>query len=149
MSIHSRIKSRRLEMGYASHKALADAIGVSWQTVQLWEKEGGTAPNRSRIGKVAEVLKCTPDYLMYGNEGASAADFIAVQPDGSVMIAQVKQTKNAPQVEYIFATPEEIHLLSLYRRADDRGRDEVMSRLEALDKVIQLPTLVGGGSDKS
>ncbi|MBY0243025.1 MAG: helix-turn-helix domain-containing protein [Burkholderiaceae bacterium] len=67
MSIHRRIKERRLALGMTSHQALADRIGVSWQTVQLWEKEGGTAPNRSRIEKVAKELGVTPAWLLNGD----------------------------------------------------------------------------------
>lgn len=71
MSIHTRIKERRIAVGFASQEAFAKAIDVSWQTVQQWEKEGGTAPNRNRIGKVAKALNTTPEWLMHGSgEGA-------------------------------------------------------------------------------
>lgn len=50
-------------------KALAQRVGVVWQTVQQWEKElGGTAPNRKRLEKVAEALATTPEYLLFGDE---------------------------------------------------------------------------------
>lgn len=138
MSIHRRIKERRLAMGFTSHKALGDALGVSWQTVQLWEKEGGTAPKRNRLDHVAEVLGCSSTWLQYGDQ--READVMLRQEDGSVTIVQMK----TPQVEYIFATPEEISFLTLLRLADERERGEIMDRLNALKKTINLPTLVGG-----
>ena len=67
-SIHSRIKSRRLELGL-SMQELAKKAGVSaWQTVQQWEKEGGSAPLRARLQSVADALKCEPEFLLYGRQ---------------------------------------------------------------------------------
>jgi transcriptional regulator with XRE-family HTH domain len=66
LSIHSRIKYRRVAIGLESHKALADLLGVAWQTVQLWEKEGGTAPNRKRMNAVAAALQVSPEWLVTG-----------------------------------------------------------------------------------
>lgn len=73
MNIHRRIKERREKLGL-SMQAVADAAGVSaWQTVQQWEKgegEGGTAPKRERLKRVAAVLETTPEYLLFGTSPA-------------------------------------------------------------------------------
>ena len=127
-------------MGYTSHRALADALGVSWQTVQLWEKEGGTAPKRDRLDAVAKILGVSTNWLMQGSDDPEP-DFVYTQPDGTVTIVQIK---SPPKVDLIFATPEEIQLLTLFRSADERERSELMDRLHALKKVVKLPTLVGG-----
>jgi len=81
MSIHSEIKRLRLLKGW-SHRQLAEAVsaaehlnpGLSWQTVQQWErepKEGAaaksTAPKRKRLEIVAHVLGTTPEALMSGH----------------------------------------------------------------------------------
>lgn len=65
MNIHRRIRERREQLGL-SMQALAARVGVSaWQTVQQWEKEdGGTAPKRERLKRVAEALQTTPEYLL-------------------------------------------------------------------------------------
>jgi transcriptional regulator with XRE-family HTH domain len=48
-------------------KGLADLVGVSWQTVQQWEREeGGTAPKRERLADVARALNTTPEILLFG-----------------------------------------------------------------------------------
>jgi len=48
-------------------KGLADLVGVSWQTVQQWEREeGGTAPKRDRLAAVARALGTTPEILLFG-----------------------------------------------------------------------------------
>ena len=55
-------------------KDLAAQVGVSaWQTVQQWEKEGGTAPKRDRLKIVADALKTTPEYLTYGAVAAEVS----------------------------------------------------------------------------
>ncbi|MFB9242385.1 helix-turn-helix transcriptional regulator [Massilia antarctica] len=72
-TIHTRIKQRREELGM-SMKELAEKVGVSaWQTVQQWEKEGGTAPKRSRLQAVADALQTTPEFLTYGSAVAQVA----------------------------------------------------------------------------
>lgn len=74
MDIHKRIKQKRLDLGL-SMKELAERIGVSsWQTVQQWEKEDGTAPSRKRLQKVAEVLKTTEEWLLWGKDSDHAVD---------------------------------------------------------------------------
>lgn len=121
MNIHQRIKQRRQDLGYASHLAFAQAVGVSWQTVQQWEKEGGTAPNRSRIGKVAAALETTPEWLLYGtqserNEAPTAAN------------DSLRTTPPAPP----WMAPDAYRLLTLYYEADDRDRAQILQTAELL-----------------
>lgn len=70
MSIHSRIKERRMARNMSRYE-LAEAVGVSWQSVQLWETEGKTAPKRARLSAVAKALDCTEDYLISGTHSES------------------------------------------------------------------------------
>lgn len=70
MSIHSRIKERRMARKM-SRSELAEAVGVSWQSVQLWETEGKTAPKRARLSAVAKALDCTEEYLISGTHSES------------------------------------------------------------------------------
>lgn len=116
MSIHARIRERRLALGMTSHQALAEKIPVSWQTVQLWEKEddeGGTAPNRNRIGRVAEVLETTPEYLLYGDEDKKTAASMKV----AAKLSPVINKRQATMIAELFA---------LFMNTDERGRDEIM-----------------------
>lgn len=69
MSIHSRIRELRTQQGM-SMKDVGDRVGVQWQTVQQWEKEGGTAPRRTRLKQVADALGTTPEHLI----GATAQE---------------------------------------------------------------------------
>jgi transcriptional regulator with XRE-family HTH domain len=130
MSIHSRIKERRVELGFSSHKAFADAVGVSWQTVQQWEKEGGTAPNRSRIEKVALVLKTTPEWLLQG-VGRAALDAPADAPGtaGSDQLMLVAERNNETWLERL--TAEELRLVQAYRDLDKDADRQTMLLTQA------------------
>lgn len=64
-TIHTRIKRLREAKGL-SMEQLADAVSVSWQTVQQWEN-GKTAPQRKRLGAVATALGTTAEYLLLGD----------------------------------------------------------------------------------
>jgi len=133
MSIHTRIKERRLALGMKSHQALADRLGVSWQTVQLWEKDGGTAPNRNRLPAVAAVLETTPEWLVYGDQKGLAA-----VPDGG-------KTGYASPARMQWVSDEEYDLLSLYRTTDAEGRSKIMATAETMPRVL-LPFAVGNES---
>ena len=65
INIHQRIKELRCAK-QMSMETLGGLVGVSWQTVQQWEREGGTAPKRSRLPKVAEVLGTSVEFLTSG-----------------------------------------------------------------------------------
>ena len=67
MTIHRRIKERREALGL-SLVQVAEELGVTWQAVQQWEEEGGTAPRRTRMEQVAKVLQTTVEYLQTGRD---------------------------------------------------------------------------------
>jgi phage repressor protein C with HTH and peptisase S24 domain len=71
-TIHTRIAKRRAELGL-SYEALGELLGVSWQTVQQWEKD--TAPKRTRLADVAKALQTTPEYLLIGIETTLEPEF--------------------------------------------------------------------------
>lgn len=76
-SIHARIKERRQALKMSQEK-LAGEIGVTYQTVQQWEREPGvgpdgkpilsTAPSRARLAKVAAILGVTQHWLLTGED---------------------------------------------------------------------------------
>lgn len=109
MSINARIKQKRIECGFTSHHALAQELGVAWQTVQLWEKEGGTAPNRKRMPDVARVLKTTPEWLLYGDAAESPVAQVVAQ-----------RAEQQPTLQWVY--PDEQLMLSEYRLKTDDGK---------------------------
>jgi SOS-response transcriptional repressor LexA len=69
MSIHKRIRDAREAKGL-SQQALADAVGVTRSSVQWWERTDGTgtAPKRSQVAKVANVLGLSLAQLVGGDD---------------------------------------------------------------------------------
>lgn len=114
MTINERIKQRRIALGYKSHTAFGEAVGVSWQTVQAWERKGGTAPNRSRIAKVAAVLGTTPEWLLHG-VGPADVD------------ADPNQPPPPPAIEAPGWMDEDVYrLLTFYWAADADARAQIL-----------------------
>ena len=126
MTIHQRIKERRLALGMKSHQALAERVGVKWQTVQLWEKEeGGTAPNRNRMPAVAAALETTAEWLIFGDQGTVSAIRTAAQGD------------YPPPTRMQWVSDEEDELLSLYRTTDAEGRSKIKDTAQAMPKILR------------
>ncbi len=104
-------------------KDLARKVGVSaWQTVQQWEREGGTAPKRARLSAVAEALNTTPEYLLYGP--GKMADFAETIRDFSRAIETSKvEEKVSLRAYYIGRAFDDL--------ATEDQRDAVESQLRA------------------
>ena len=66
MSLHERITARRKELGLAQQK-LADMVGKSHVTVYRWET-GDTEPKGKNLFALSAALKCSPAWLLYGDE---------------------------------------------------------------------------------
>jgi transcriptional regulator with XRE-family HTH domain len=127
MSFHTRIKNRRTAL-FPSQEAFAHALEVnyglkvSWQSVQQWEREGGTAPNRSRMPAVVAALKTTPEWLLYGT-GDEAVE-------GQSQPQHLKLSAPIGPPPWIDA--EAYRLLDLYYALNERKRGEVLRFIEGL-----------------
>lgn len=66
-TIHQRIKRLREGKGL-SQEALGTVAGVTYQSVQEWERDKGTAPSRKRLAAVANALGVTEQYLLSGEQ---------------------------------------------------------------------------------
>jgi transcriptional regulator with XRE-family HTH domain len=65
MNFHARLRKLQTKNGL-TFKAIADACGVSYQTVQQWCKDEGTYPKIENLESLAGVLKTTPWFLLFG-----------------------------------------------------------------------------------
>ena len=84
-SIHFRIQALRKAKGWTQEQLAAEvsrleglAKPLSWQTVQHWEREDGTAPKRKRLEFVALALGATVETLVSDDPRPSSADTIGV-----------------------------------------------------------------------
>lgn len=93
MTIHHRIKERRLALGM-SLQTLGEKVGVSWQTVQQWERPDGTMPLRKRRERLCEALEVTPEWLETGQETPAQPEV----PAGTTLTPL--NVNEALQVEY-------------------------------------------------
>jgi transcriptional regulator with XRE-family HTH domain len=71
MTIHARIKARRTDLGMTMEE-LAAKVGVTWQTIQQWEKS--TAPSRRRLPIAAASLECDEAWLATGKDSNANTD---------------------------------------------------------------------------
>ncbi|WP_289241826.1 S24 family peptidase [Delftia sp.] len=85
MSIHTTIKREREARGWSMEllaKKVAEeeraAKPLAWQTVQQWEKEGGTAPKRKRLEIVARLFGMTVASLLGETSDADSSEFVEV-----------------------------------------------------------------------
>lgn len=70
MDLAERYKARRLELGLTQND-IALKLGVSRQSLQ--KIEYGMTLNPRKIGDIAKVLKCEPDWLLFGKGGQNNA----------------------------------------------------------------------------
>lgn len=73
MSLSDVLKQRRKELGLTLLN-VADKVGVSEATVQRWESGNIKNLRHERIGKLAEVLRVSPAFLMGWGEGTSGGE---------------------------------------------------------------------------
>lgn len=113
-----------------SMKDLAEKVGVSaWQTVQQWEKDGGTAPKRSRLNAVADALKTTPTYLTSGEIGAKFQESL------SALLGEIEVTLKAEsELRRGELSSEAVRIGHAYQSLSSKGqRQAVISLLRAFN----------------
>lgn len=123
-SIHDRIKERRTALKLSMEDLAAKVDARSWQTVQQWEKQGGTAPSRKRLPLVAKALDVSVNWLISGdNDGAM---YQAVSRVSRVREPEVVALprNNMP--------PEIAEVVRMMEATDDAGRKQVLAVVSAL-----------------
>lgn len=126
-SIHKRIKRLRDAKGF-TQTDLATASGVKYQSVQDWEREGGTAPSRKRQPIVAKFLGVSTHELLTGE-------------------AKVSPEDQLPAVEAL--------LLEHFRGLAEEQKRELLRELRALARANQISQRgldlksIGVAADKS
>lgn len=73
-------------------QALAKLIPVqAWQTIQQWEREGGTAPKRERLKAVAKALQTSERWLLFGDQDAKSVKHDKISPSEKRQLVQEAQ----------------------------------------------------------
>lgn len=113
-----KIRARRKVLG-VSQSALADALGLTFQQVQKYER-GANRVSASMLVRIAEKLQCTVGYLV-GEEGGSAGELDGAQLArlASSGVAELVEAYNAIQSPRARAA-----LMQLARSMAEGERDE-------------------------
>jgi transcriptional regulator with XRE-family HTH domain len=135
-TIHSRLGRLRRQKG-VSLEEVAKEIGVSWQTIQQWEKEDGTAPNRNRQKKVAEFYGITISELISGSSSVEPAIDAPIEPhryaqvladldvlhedDAAIWLAQIRAAANKIRRDLATAQTHQIEAPPIIPKARRRA----------------------------
>lgn len=113
MAIQDIIKKRRLELGLTL-KDVADALGVAESTVSRYETSYIANMKIDKLKALADVLKCTPGYLMGWNEESEFNEDIAG------MLIEIKRESDL------------LKLIELYRSLTNEQKSNILSLLESM-----------------
>lgn len=108
--IASRLKAMKKGQAW-----LAENAGVSVNAVSKWTKSGKIA--RERVARVAELLEVSAGDLLEGE----------VQPE----------PKSSSFLDMKAVSAEEMRLLTAFRLADDIGRDQLNSAVDAVLRGLE------------
>ncbi len=120
--IQKRLKKQRLKNNYTLAE-LAELLNVKEATVQRYESGEIKNIKHDTIVKLAEILQCTPSYLM------------GWQDDAEPQKSQINEL-----------TPEEIEIIRKYRDLSDDGKRKLRENIEdilLLEKYKKLPRQQG------
>ncbi len=99
-SVGERIERLAMEKRKETLAQFAASLGVSYETTRKW-KTGATEPNRKRLAKICELLKVSPDEVLFaapdsgpsvvaqGRPAAKGARVWLSSPDVQVRITQL------------------------------------------------------------
>jgi len=109
--VGSRVRMRRVMLGMSQEK-LGDALGLTFQQVQKYEK-GTNRIGASRLQQISRTLEVPPAFFF---EGAPSFEAIANSEPGQMGVAE---DSNAPYVADFLSTAEGLHLNMAFARIHD------------------------------
>ncbi len=115
--VGSRLKMRRILAGLSQEK-LGDALGLTFQQVQKYEK-GSNRIGASRLLAIARVLNVNVDYFY---EGLPMEDTAA--------------TTDLPSNDLFLASPDNLHLLQQFCQIKDaKVRKQIVDLVESISAL--------------
>lgn len=127
--VGQRLRARRNGANMSQEK-LGDAIGVSFQMVQKYER-GDCRVGASRLMKIAQALQVSVAYFF---EGFAAQD-------GAAPPMAMAAEDSKPLDDSLMKSRETVQLLKAYYSLPENARREVMDVIQALEKA-------GAGTEK-
>lgn len=120
MEIQDRIKERRKALGLTL-KDVAKALGVSEGTVSRYESADIQNMGVNKLTPLARVLRCSPVYLLLGNEEDS--------PEGTAASSTAAPVSMDPRKNAID---------HYYPNLSDESKDELLKRCVELVKLDSM-----------
>ena len=111
MSIYERIKNRRKELGLSAED-VASALNVSRATVYRYESSDIEKFPTASLEPLANVLKCSPAYLMGWD--------------------------SAPNSSSVVMDADELSLIRSFRELDGEGRKKLLERANELIALLYV-----------
>jgi transcriptional regulator with XRE-family HTH domain len=109
--VGSRVRMRRIMLGMSQEK-LGDALGLTFQQVQKYEK-GINRIGASRLQQISQTLDVPPSYFF---EGAPSVGAASVTEQGFTGVAEDSSSSYVPD---FLSTPEALHLNMAFARIHD------------------------------
>ncbi len=135
MEMSDKIRKRRKELNLTLEE-IAEAVGVSASSIQRYENGIIKNMRRDKIKKLADVLKCTPAYLMgWSNEITNSITNSNVLQGNNSEMYIVNDKKDKTNL-----TSQEEEILRIFRSLSIRDQTDLLSyayKLEALNKSTQ------------
>ncbi|HXW69913.1 MAG TPA: helix-turn-helix transcriptional regulator [Methylocella sp.] len=140
--VGSRVRMRRVMLGISQEK-LGDALGLTFQQVQKYEK-GTNRISASRLQQISRTLEVPPSFFF---EGAPSFELRAGPPPENTGFAEDAQPS---YVADFLSTPEGLHLnLAFAKIHDPKVRKLVVELVSTLAGGTEDENDPGGSAEKS
>jgi transcriptional regulator with XRE-family HTH domain len=140
--VGSRVRMRRVMLGMSQEK-LGDALGLTFQQVQKYEK-GTNRIGASRLQQISRTLDVPPAFFF---EGAPSFEAMAKPEPGQIGFSE---DSNAAYVADFLSTPEGLHLnLAFARIHDPKVRKRIVDLLSSLAGDDEKPERMANGTPDS
>jgi transcriptional regulator with XRE-family HTH domain len=140
--VGSRVRMRRVMLGMSQEK-LGDALGLTFQQVQKYEK-GTNRIGASRLQQISRTLDVPPAFFF---EGAPSFEAMAKPEPGQMGFSE---DSNAAYVADFLSTPEGLHLnLAFARIHDPKVRKRIVDLLSSLAGDDEKPERMANGTPDS
>ena len=137
--VGSRVRMRRVMLGMSQEK-LGDALGLTFQQVQKYEK-GTNRIGASRLQQISRTLDVPPAFFF---EGAPSFEAMAKPEPGQMGFSE---DSNAAYVADFLSTPEGLHLnLAFARIHDPKVRKRIVDLVSSLAGDDKKPERMANGT---
>ena len=135
----NRIKELRKKNGW-TQEALAPKLGIAQNSLSCWENEI-SEPDNSSLCKLADLFKCSVDYILYRTDDPSTAHNLNINE-----VLDVGQFNDTPPLFFILGSKEDTYVMygkkqtALIKKSAKSGiyfhcSDELIS-FNALNKAL-------------